>query len=197
MENTALLIKKVRQGDRAAFDELYKIYYLSLLSYATLFLSKEEAEDVVQDVFLNVWLNKERLDPSLSFRSYLLRSVYNSSLNQIKKKNYSSEYSSIYRKEIEEMGYLYFNPDANDIICQLYNKDLHKQLEHAINSLPEKCRKVFSLSYIYDVPSKEISRQLGISVSTVDNHIYTALKLLRKKLDNNKIVLLIIFLGFL
>lgn len=182
MNNTTSLIERVRKGDRIAFNELYRQYYLSLRSYAELFLDEEESEDVVQDVFLNVWLRKEGLDDSQSLQGYLLRSVYNSSLNVLKKKGRSNDYRSVYEQEIEEIGYKYYDPDANDVIRKLYNQDLRAEINAAINSLPARCREVFTLSYLHDMPSKEISLQLGISLSTVDNHIYSALKLLREKL---------------
>ncbi|CAK7067540.1 MAG: ECF RNA polymerase sigma-E factor [Parabacteroides distasonis] len=182
MNNTTSLIERVRKGDRIAFNELYRQYYLSLRSYAELFLDEEESEDVVQDVFLNVWLRKEGLDDSQSLQGYLLRSVYNSSLNVLKKKGRSNDYRSVYEQEIEEIGYKYYDPDANDVIRKLYNQDLRTEINAAINSLPARCREVFTLSYLHDMPSKEISLQLGISLSTVDNHIYSALKLLREKL---------------
>ncbi len=182
MNNTTSLIERVRKGDRIAFNELYRQYYLSLRSYAELFLDEEESEDVVQDVFLNVWLRKEGLDDSQSLQGYLLRSVYNSSLNVLKKKGRSNDYRSVYEQEIEEIGYKYYDPDANDVIRKLYNQDLRAEINAAINSLPARCREVFTLSYLHDIPSKEISLQLGISLSTVDNHIYSALKLLREKL---------------
>ncbi|WP_455636167.1 RNA polymerase sigma-70 factor [Parabacteroides sp.] len=182
MNNTTSLIERVRKGDRIAFNELYRQYYLSLRSYAELFLDEEESEDVVQDVFLNVWLRKEGLDDSQSLQGYLLRSVYNSSLNVLKKKGRSNDYRSVYEQEIEEIGYKYYDPDANDVIRKLYNQDLRTEINAAINSLPARCREVFTLSYLHDMPSKEISLQLGISLSTVDNHIYSALKILREKL---------------
>ncbi|WP_455624392.1 RNA polymerase sigma-70 factor [Parabacteroides sp.] len=182
MNNTTSLIERVRKGDRIAFNELYRQYYLSLRSYAELFLDEEESEDVVQDVFLNVWLRKEGLDDSQSLQGYLLRSVYNSSLNVLKKKGRSNDYRSVYEQEIEEIGYKYYDPDANDVIRKLYNQDLRTEINAAINSLPTRCREVFTLSYLHDMPSKEISLQLGISLSTVDNHIYSALKILREKL---------------
>ncbi len=182
MNNTTSLIERVRKGDRIAFNELYRQYYLSLRSYAELFLDEEESEDVVQDVFLNVWLRKEGLDDSQSLQGYLLRSVYNSSLNVLKKKGRSNDYRSVYEQEIEEIGYKYYDPDANDVIRKLYNQDLRAEINAAINNLPARCREVFTLSYLHDIPSKEISLQLGISLSTVDNHIYSALKLLREKL---------------
>lgn len=182
MNNTTSLVERVRKGDRIAFNELYRQYYPSLHSYAELFLDEEESEDVVQDVFLNVWLRKEGLDDSQSLQGYLLRSVYNSSLNILKKKGRSNDYRSVYEQEIEEIGYKYYDPDANDVIRKLYNLDLRAEINAAINSLPARCREVFTLSYLHDMPSKEISLQLGISLSTVDNHIYSALKLLREKL---------------
>ncbi len=182
MNNTTSLVERVRKGDRIAFNELYRQYYPSLRSYAELFLDEEESEDVVQDVFLNVWLRKEGLDDFQSLQGYLLRSVYNSSLNILKKKGRSNDYRSVYEQEIEEIGYKYYDPDANDVIRKLYNLDLRAEINAAINSLPARCREVFTLSYLHDMPSKEISLQLGISLSTVDNHIYSALKLLRKKL---------------
>ena len=182
MNNKTSLVERIRKGDRIAFNELYRRYYPSLRSYAELFLDEEESEDVVQDVFLNVWLRKEGLDDSLSLQGYLLRSVYNSSLNILKKKGRSNEYRSMYEQEIEEIGYKYYDPDTNDVIRKLYNQDLRAEINAAINSLPARCREIFTLSYLHDMPSKEISLQLGISLSTVDNHIYSALKLLREKL---------------
>ena len=182
MNNKTSLVERIRKGDRIAFNELYRRYYPSLRSYAELFLDEEESEDVVQDVFLNVWLRKEGLDDSLSLQGYLLRSVYNSSLNILKKKGRSNDYRSMYEQEIEEIGYKYSDPDTNDVIRKLYNQDLRAEINAAINSLPARCREIFTLSYLHDMPSKEISLQLGISLSTVDNHIYSALKLLREKL---------------
>ncbi len=183
MNNKTSLVERIRKGDRIAFNELYRRYYPSLRSYAELFLDEEESEDVVQDVFLNVWLRKEGLDDSLSLQGYLLRSVYNSSLNILKKKGRSNDYRSMYEQEIEEIGYKYYDPDTNDVIRKLYNQDLRAEINAAINSLPARCREIFTLSYLHDMPSKEISLQLGISLSTVDNHIYSALKLLREKLN--------------
>lgn len=182
MNNKTSLVERIRKRDRIAFNELYRRYYPSLRSYAELFLDEEESEDVVQDVFLNVWLRKEGLDDSLSLQGYLLRSVYNSSLNILKKKGRSNDYRSMYEQEIEEIGYKYYDPDTNDVIRKLYNQDLRAEINAAINSLPARCREIFILSYLHDMPSKEISLQLGISLSTVDNHIYSALKLLREKL---------------
>lgn len=182
MKDSVSLIRRVKEGDKVAFDELYKLHYPALRTYAGMLLRDDEAEDVVQDVFLNVWLRKEGLDDSLSFKSYLFRSVYNTALNIIKHRRYTDNYRSVCEKEIEEMGYDYYDPDSCDVIRRLYLQDIQADISAAIESLPPKCRKVFTLSYLHDMPSKEISEKLGVSLRTVDNHIYAALKLLREKL---------------
>ena len=112
----------------------------------------------------------------------------------LKKKKHANDYYSSCEKEIEEMGYGYYDPDSCDIIRRLYNADLRADLQAAIESLPVRCREVFVLSYLQDMPSKEISRKLGISLSTVDNHIYSALKQLRDKLGGYKAGLSLLFL---
>lgn len=192
MKDSVSLIRRVKKGDKVAFDELYKLHYPALRTYAGMLLRDEEAEDVVQDVFLNVWLRKEGLDDSLSFKSYLFRSVYNTTLNIIKHRRYTDNYRSIYEKGIEEMAYDYYDPDSCDVIRRLYLYEMQADIDSAINSLPPKCRDVFSLSYLQDMPSKEISEKLGISLRTVDNHIYAALKQLREKLGKYKINLTVL-----
>lgn len=180
------LVERIKQGDRVAFNELYKQHFVSLRSYARLLLGEDEAEDVVQDVFFNVWVHREALDASQSVRGYLLRAVYHTALNVIKRKGLQESYGNAYKEEIEAMGWRYYNPDGSDIIGRLYARDLRTQLQAAIDSLPPRCRQVFSLSYLYDMSGKEISRRLGISLSTVENHIHNALKILRDKLNAEK-----------
>lgn len=181
------LVERIKQGDRAAFNELYTQHYPSLRSYARLLVDEKEAEDVVQDVFFTVWIHRDALDTSLSIRGYLLRAVYHTALNVIKRKGLQSAYETTHKEEIEEMGRrYYYDPEASEIVRRLYLRDLRADLQAAIDSLPPRCKEVFSLSYLYDLSGKEISRRLGISLSTVENHIYNALKLLREKLKSHK-----------
>lgn len=193
MNNDSELIERIKEGDRAAFDEFYKQYFFSLRAYARLLLYEDEAEDVVQDVFFRLWMGRERLDASLSVRGYLMRSVYNTALNVIKKRGLQENYNSSYRQQIDEIGMQhYYNPDTNETITELYNQDLRMELNKAIDTLPLRCKEVFSLSFLYDFSGKEISEKLGISLSTVENHINNALKQLRKKLIRHKNELLVL-----
>ncbi|WP_099463941.1 RNA polymerase sigma factor [Parabacteroides provencensis] len=197
MTDVLSLVERIKNSDQQAFNELYKLHYVSLRSYAILLVGEDEAEDLVQDVFINIWLHKDGLDNTQSIRGYLLRSVYNSALNILKKKSRSDNYCSIHEKEIEMIGYSYYDPDANDVIRKLYNKELHSDIHTAIESLPSRCKEVFSLSYLQDMPSKEISQMLGISLSTVENHIYSALKQLREKLIQYKISPILLLLLYI
>ena len=87
-----LLTTRIRNGDRKAFDELCGRYYAMLVSYARLFMKDDWAEDVVQDVFYNVWQNRAALDDSNSLYKYLLRSVYNRALNYLDKNRRAGDY---------------------------------------------------------------------------------------------------------
>ena len=177
-----LLTTRIRNGDRKAFDELCGRYYAMLVSYARLFMKDDWAEDVVQDVFYNVWQNRAALDDSNSLYKYLLRSVYNRALNYLDKNRRAGDYRAYYQERIASMGRAYYAPDNSPIIRKLYSDDLRASLDAAIESLPPKCREVFRLSYIEDLSNREISERLGISQSTVENHMYLALKNLRDKL---------------
>ena len=158
------LISRVRAGDRKAFDELCRKYYAMLVSYARLFLRDDWAEDVVQDVFYNVWQRRETLDDSNSLYKYLLRSVYNRSLNYLDKNRRAGEYGAYYRERIAALGSSYYAPDNSPVV---------------------------RLSYIEDLSNREIGEQLGISPRTVENHMYAALKQLRRKLSKEQLLLLL------
>lgn len=153
------LISRVREGDRKAFDELCRKYYAMLVSYARLFLKDDWAEDVVQDVFYNVWQRRETLDDSNSLYKYLLRSVYNRSLNYLDKNKRAGEYGAWYRERIAALGSSYYAPDNSPVVQKLYNDDLRASLDAAIESLPPKCREVFRLSYIEDLSNREIGER--------------------------------------
>ena len=107
----AELISAIRAGSREAFDEMCGRYYAPLTAYARLFLNGNWAQDVVQDVFVNVWVRREALDPGQSLYGYLLRSVYNQSVNYVNKHRHACSYRSYYQERIESIGYAYYDPD--------------------------------------------------------------------------------------
>lgn len=189
----AEFISAIRHGSREAFDEMCGRYYAPLTAYARLFMNGNWAQDVVQDVFVNVWVRREALDPGQSLYGYLLRSVYNQSVNYVHKHRHACNYRSYYQERIESIGYAYYDPDRNPIIEKLYSQDLRAGIDEAVAALPAKCREVFSMSYLQGLSHREIGERLGIAQSTVENHIYIALKQLRAKLSKSELLVLMLF----
>ena len=134
------------------------------------------------------------LSRRLKPETYLLRSVYNQSVNYVNKHRHACSYRSYYQERIESIGYAYYDPDRNPVIEKLYSQDLRTSINEAIAALPAKCREVFSLSYLQGFSHREISEQMGIAQSTVENHIYLALRQLRAKLSKSELILLLFFI---
>ncbi|MCI5989745.1 MAG: RNA polymerase sigma-70 factor [Bacteroidales bacterium] len=190
-------LKKIKEGDRQAFDDFCRDKLPMLLSYAGIFLKNEWAEDVVQDVLFGFWQNRESIDVSQAPRNYLLRSVYNRSLNYLKKEGLAMEYRKWNDARISLLGMEGADPDRNPVIRKMYDADLRELISSAMDSLPPKCREVFEMSYIALESNKDIARRLDISVKTVESHIYNALKILRKALSAEKALVFFTILPFL
>lgn len=180
------LITLIRTGDRNAFDTLCRERYASLISFARLFLSgvnQSWAEDVVQDVLFGVWQNRRKLrEDDTSLQAYLLRSVYNRCINYLKRARRINMFSSEYEERLLALAGDCWSPDRNPVIRSVFNADLRDIITEAVSKLSPRCKEVFTLSYIDNLSNKEISERLGISLSTVENHMYIALRNLRSSL---------------
>ena len=177
--------------DREVFNSLFKDYYPSLKAYACLFLDNESAEDIVQEVFIYIWENKDNITIHTSIKAYFFKAVYTRCLNTIAHQKMRAKKHTNIEFELKNYEASFFDPDKNEIIRKLYMDDLHVEIDQAIESLPQKCREVFTLSYVKDMKNKEISELLGTSVSTVEKHINHALKVLRQLLQNKLVILIL------
>lgn len=172
------------------FRSLFGKYYSPLLVYACKLLNnKAAAEDIIQDIFLSLWINKEYIDFDLSLQSYLFRSVYNRSVTYLSS-----------RKHIGSLGNedtVMLNLHKEVIQCDqqdiLLVEELRKEIFHFVEMLPDKCKSVFKLSRLKDLKNKDIALRLGISEKTVESHMRKALKEIREHLI--RIGLLIAFLS--
>ena len=116
------LDKQLMNAD--SFDELYLAYYPAMLSYARMFLRDQWAEDVVQDVFFNIWKNRHRISTDDPLYKYLLKAVYNRAINYIWKHKRDTEYRSWYGSQIDRMVFDYYDPDKNPILAKIYDNDM-------------------------------------------------------------------------
>lgn len=177
-----------------AYRKLFRKHYTDLLFYATRLVGEDEAEDVVQDVFVELWRRQDTVELGTQIQRFLYRAVYTRALNVLKHRDvvgeYEAEVTEIHRKRVE-----FYEPDHNDVIQRIEDRELRRELADAIRSLPDKCRTVFVLSYLHDLKNREIAETLGISLRTVEAHMYKALKLLRERLGWLHLLAVLFFMG--
>lgn len=178
------IIDRIKASDRDAFDLLCRERYAAMLSYARLFVRDDIAQDIVQDVLFNLWQRREHLDRQINIQAYLLKSVYNRCMNSIDSDKRAGNYADFCQERIAQLTNSYLSPDNNPVILGMYNSDLKIRLEKAISELSPRCREVFTMGYVDHMSEREISERLGLSLSTVENHMYAALKQLRASLAN-------------
>ncbi len=174
-------------NDEKAFEALFRNHYKQLCNYAfTLLQDIDESEEVVQQVFIQLWERRDAMEINISVQSYMFRAVRNSCLNRIKhdkvKRGYADEVISL------------SNESANSTQIALHN-ELQQQIQEAVESLPEQCRLIFKLSRFEELKYSEIASELNISVKTVENQMGKALRIMREKLKDY-LAILVIFLSF-
>ncbi len=173
------------------YSGIFRKYYPSLLFYATRFIDQEQAEDIVQDAFVELWERRDSIEMGEQIASFMYRSVYTKTINKLKHEAVVSKYGSalmdIYKAKMN-----FLSPDHNDILKKIENKEMKQEIFLVIEELPDRCKEVFKLSYLHSMKNKDIAEVLGISLRTVETHMYKALKLLRSKLSH----LIFLFLLF-
>ena len=176
-----LLISLLRQGDAEAYKQLYLKYYAPLCEYASQFVTDDDAEDLVQDFMLFIWEIHENLIIEKSLKSYLFVSIKHRCINHMKKKQV---YQQIQAKIYENIKDQFEDPDSYLI------NELEELIQKTISELPEKYRKVFTMSRYEVQTNVKIAAKLGISVKTVEYRISQALKILRVKLKDYRFLFL-------
>src|SRR6266542_1924710 len=176
------LFELVKRNEAKAFAILYDRYWNKLLVQAFLKLNiQEEAEEVVKEVFLNLWRKRHGIQLKKSFHTYIASVVKYETLAKLGKQKE--------KKALENNSKLYVVEDNSTSEWVDYEL-LREQIETTVQCLPEKCRLVFRLSHDGGLTAKEIAHSLNISHKTVEAHMTKALKALRKSLANLFIFLL-------
>lgn len=178
-----VLVERIQQKDKTAFELIFNYYYAGLVVYCTQFTAeREEAESIVQDFFVQVWTNSSTIDASLSLKNYSFSAIKNRSLNFLKHKKIQEKYVKE-TLHLSETNLLY-DPD-------LYiSSELQERIKQAVDALPEKCREVFIMNRFKGIKNDEIAETLNISKRTVETHISNALKVLRHELKDYLLLLI-------
>lgn len=176
--NEKYLVSQFVNGDESAFESLFKQHYQMLLKVALFLLNDaEQAEEIVHDVFLNVWQKRQNVNPDASFKNYLITAVRNRCFNHLKAKKKTQ---SINDEEswVEELV------ADNHTDTPAHVKDVQKAIDAAVAKLPQQCKLIFQLSRYENMSYKEIAAALDLSPKTVENQIGRALKTLRAELKD-------------
>jgi len=170
-------IKQLAFMDLQSFEVLFRQYYQMLCAYAVRFVNDADtAEEVVQDLFYRLWEKRAELQINTSVKSYLFSAVHNRCLKFIEHRNVELKYRNYYLLHESEIDN---EPnDAHNV------RELQGIIESTLNSLPERCSRIFRLNRFEGLKYHEIAQKLSISVKTVEANMGKALKMLRKNLKN-------------
>ena len=169
-----ILIEGIKNGDVNAFQQLFEEYYERLCLFANRFIDHLPAsEEIVADTYANLWEKRESLLISISLRAYLYRAVRNRCLNHLKHQRIERAY----------IDYLRHNQlMVNDGIDGAREEELAREVEDAIESLPDRCRQIFRMSRYDHLKYHDIARELQLSPRTVERQMMIALEKLRCQL---------------
>ncbi|MDR1097718.1 MAG: RNA polymerase sigma-70 factor [Tannerella sp.] len=167
------LIAAIKKDDYAGYNNLFTRYYSRLCRYVYGMLeNREDAEDVVQELFLNLWNNRKRIEITENVSGYLFKMAKNLSLNHIRSaKNYRNMVDS---QSVSEVYYEESLLEFDEFRIALYD---------CIERLPERSREVFLLHRVKKLKQKEISEKLTVSVKTIKNQIWMSLQKLKKCME--------------
>ncbi|MCF7567765.1 RNA polymerase sigma-70 factor [Sabulilitoribacter arenilitoris] len=183
-----ILVEALKKGKNEAYLYLINTYSRRLFAYAlTLIDDHALAQDILQNVYLNVWRHRKKLKTKYTIQSFLYKSIYNEFINQHKHKQALSVLEEKYANSLEKV--VNNTEELNiDRIINLVNKEIDK--------LPPRCKQIFILSKKEGLSNIEISEYLGISINTVEVQITKAFKVLREKLGDKVRPLLLLLFGF-
>jgi RNA polymerase sigma-70 factor (ECF subfamily) len=169
------LIESIKEGDRKAFEYLFKIYYADLCKFSSNLVQNETiAEDLVMDIFVKLWEAEDKLSINTSIAGYLFTSVHNHCLNYLTRKH--KRFTELNTDTVDKLNELIPVGDNTGIIEGIDLADLSQKIEKCFDILPDECKKIFLMSRIDELTNKEIATKLGISENTVKVQIYRALK---------------------
>jgi RNA polymerase sigma-70 factor (family 1) len=169
-------ITALKEGSVEAINLCFDLYYAALCSTANYYVKQPTlAEEIVQGVFVEFWINRVNIQEHTSVKGYLMLSVKHDCLDYLK------------HKKIEERYFDHFKEDTlesyEDIFNDLINKDLQKALNNAIAKLPKQCKDIFLMSRFKYMSYKEIAFSLSLSLKTIENQMGKALKIVRTELE--------------
>lgn len=178
------IFKAIRKGDIQAFERFYKIYQPKLFAYGMGILKDEEnVKDLVQETFIIFWENHEHILTDYSITAYLFKIFQSKCIKHLRFNAIKTNFSNLSEFKLQEIELAYYNPDDN-ILGTIFMHDVETLYANAIKKLPEQCREIFVMSRQHQMKSADIAVKLGLSVRTVENQIYKAIRIVREEMKD-------------
>jgi RNA polymerase sigma-70 factor (family 1) len=185
-----LIIKNLREGDVLSFDNIFKKYNKKVYYFALSYLkNKEEAEDVVQEVFMNLWKYRDKINEYYVFSKYLFKITYNETCKKFRKQASG-------KKQLEEVMQNFTIEDNSTNLDIEYN-NLLETANVLIEKLPSRQKNIFLLSIKEQLTNEQIAQQLNISKKTVENYLAKAKTSLKKSLSDRRLLAVFFFSLFI
>jgi RNA polymerase sigma-70 factor (family 1) len=180
-------IQEVKSVDNATFEHLFTDHYDPLYRYCqTMVKDQNDTEDIVQSVFMDLWHDRGNLVIHTSIKAYLYKAVYFKCMNKIKHDKVASKYSNSIS-----------NSESSAVTDTLIIQEIADKIKETIESLPEQCRKIFSMSRMDGLRYNEIAEKLNLSPKTIENQMGKALKTMRVALSEYIQIMVVTILTYL
>jgi RNA polymerase sigma-70 factor (ECF subfamily) len=190
ISNTEEIIHRLKKDDKSAVDELFSYYYPRLYHFSKSILKIEnDIDDILQEVFIKIWLNRQKIANPDTFNAYIFTITKNEVLNLIRNK--------LKDQNFKDELFLRSVAEEFQISSHLEFDEVKAGIDTIVNGLPEKRQQVFILSRTEGLSNKEIAQQLNISEKTVEDHITHAIKHIKTAMKDMGIVSLLYFFLFL
>ena len=188
--NTEDIIRRLKKDDKSAVDELFSYYYPRLYHFSKSILKIEtDIDDILQEVFVKIWLNRNKISNIETFNAYIFTITKNEVLNLIR--------SNLRDQTFKEEFFLRSVAEEYQTQNQVEFDEIKSGIDRIVASLPEKRQQVFVLSRTEGLSNKEIAQQLNISEKTVEDHITHAIKHIKTSIKDMGVISFLYFYLFL
>lgn len=177
------MLIKLQDGDKAAIGQLFISYYSAMCLFASPYVGEENAEDVVEDVFLRLLQFDFSFKDAAHLKAYLYRSVKNACLDYIKSTVRQHERQGVYADELDDFD--------TDYATQIMQTEAIRILHHALNTLPQQTAAVLKLTYLEGMSNQQAADELQVSINTIKTQKQRGLSKLRQILPKDQLNLLI------
>ncbi|RIH65433.1 RNA polymerase sigma-70 factor [Mariniphaga sediminis] len=183
LKNDGIYVSALKLGNEQVFKKIMEHWYKKLFNFAKGYLNNDEnAREVLQDVFLQLWEHRNNLADNTSLNAYLFTLTRNQCIDLIRREKLLLQYRTDKSEEYMQLSES-FEALSAPVLDDIFTKEFQTEIDQTICSLPEQCQKVFLLSRKNGLKNREISEMLQLSPKTVESHITKALKTIRGALQ--------------